>query len=190
MRFAKQHHDHRIGMALPYLREFMGGVTIARPDFAQSLPAACNPVHRLLRMLAGCDQQFVKRCPVISPIEIETHPLGATQPRRFRAATIRPEYADRARRSFPLPAPQDDRRAECSVPEETQRSVGSWQGVIIADQEQISRARTASFSSSHRMTESIRAKGCAEIPQIFSLAVGIDGADLALHFRQRMQLRG
>ena len=75
MGFAKQHHDDRIGMALPDLGQFVDGMAIARADLAQIFARhAIQPIDGV-GVLARGHQQFVERRPVVAPVEVEANAL-------------------------------------------------------------------------------------------------------------------
>ena len=76
MRFAEQHEDDRIGMALANLGDLGGRVAVARADFAQVFARhAIQPIDRF-GVIARGGQQFVKRRPVVSPVEVEADALA------------------------------------------------------------------------------------------------------------------
>ena len=75
VRLAEQHHDDRMGMALPDLGQLVDGVTIARADLAQIFPRHAVQTVDGVGVLARGHQQFVERRPVVAPVEIEANAL-------------------------------------------------------------------------------------------------------------------
>ena len=76
VRFAEQHEDHGIGMALADLGDLCRSVTVARTDLAQVFTGHAIEAVDAFAVVACGHQQFVEWSPVISPIEIEADALA------------------------------------------------------------------------------------------------------------------
>src|ERR1700722_1012647 len=76
MRLAEQDKDHGIGMALPNFRDLRGGMAVAGPNLAQIFTRHAVEAVKRFGMVAGRDQQFVERVPVVSPVEVEADALA------------------------------------------------------------------------------------------------------------------
>ncbi len=186
--FAKQNHDHGMGMALPDLGQLVSGVAIARPDLAQIFAGhAVQPVDRV-GMLARGHQQFVKRRPVVSPVEIEADALLQF----FRVDFAPPPFVENVlvagENGFEA---QHDRTVAGlgAVLEQSRRkTLGRRQSVVVADQDGVGAAHAGAqfLPVDDRF---VGAEGLAEVPQILSPAIGIVDPDLAFHPRQGVQLR-
>src|SRR5580700_2373588 len=76
MRFAEQYQDHGVRMALTNLCNLVRPMLVSSPDFAQILPRLTIETINCVCVLAGGYQQFVKRRPLVTPVEIETDTLA------------------------------------------------------------------------------------------------------------------
>src|SRR5580692_7825592 len=75
VRFAEQREDHGVGVALANLGNLGRGVTVAGADLAQVFARHAIETIDRLGVIAGRDQKFVKRRPVVSPVEIKADSL-------------------------------------------------------------------------------------------------------------------
>src|ERR1700733_8706596 len=75
MRFSEKHEDNGVGMALADLNDLGGSVTIAGTNPAQILARHAVEAVDCLGVIARGYEQFVKRAPVISPVEGEADAL-------------------------------------------------------------------------------------------------------------------
>src|ERR1022692_5169363 len=73
---AEEHEDRRIGMKLADLGNLGGSVAIAGADLAQVFAGHAIEAIDGLAVVAGSNQQFVERSPVVSPVEIEADALA------------------------------------------------------------------------------------------------------------------
>src|SRR5580704_8814290 len=76
MGFPKQYQDHGIRMPLMNLRNLVRSMSISGANLAQVFPRHAIQSINGISMFAGGYQQFVKRGPLIVPVEIETNALA------------------------------------------------------------------------------------------------------------------
>src|SRR5579863_2140750 len=188
MRLTKQHHDDRLRMPSPNLRDLVRGVAVASPDLAQVLSRHAIEAIDRLTMFASCHQQFIERCPGVTPVQIKTNALpelrfvNFTPPPFFDNVLVAGEDRFQAQHDGTVSrlCPQFERRCR--------KALRSRKRMIITDQNGV-RSAHLGFQLRCGKYSFVCPKGLAELAQIFSAITGIFGTNIALHADQRMQLR-
>ena len=139
-------------------------------------------------MLARSHQQFVKRSPVIAPVEIEANALA-----QFLFVNLAPPpFVEDV-----LVAGEDGFKSQhhgtvsglgALFQQGRGKALRGRQRMIVADENDVGRGRRG-FQLLRSMTDFVGTEGLAEVLQIFAAAVGIVDPDLALHPCQGVQLR-
>ena len=138
-------------------------------------------------MIARGDEQFVKRSPVVSPVEIEADALPKFGFVNFAAPPFVEDVLIAREDGFD---PKNDgtiaSRARCS----SQRggiALSGGQGVIVTDQDHVGGVQRV-LNLAGVEQEFVAAICLIEFAKIFAAAVRILSTDFTLHSRQRVQL--
>src|ERR1700749_53232 len=76
VRFAEEYKDECVGIAAAEFGDLVGSVAVASPDLAQVFARhAIEPINGGGAIARG-GQQFIKRIPVVSPVEVKTDALA------------------------------------------------------------------------------------------------------------------
>src|SRR5262249_9483829 len=133
MRFTEENKHKRFRMALANLGDLSGGMTISGADLAQVFAGHAVKAIEADGAFPSRGKQFVKRCPVVSSIKIETDALAKFGFFDFAAppfvddVLVAGENRFNAKNDRPLP---DDWIAN----QRSQIALRTGQGVIVADQ--------------------------------------------------------
>jgi hypothetical protein len=76
MRLAEQHENDGVGMALADFGDLGRSVTVAGADLAQVFARHAVQAVDGFGVIARGDEQFVKRSPVVAPVEVEADALA------------------------------------------------------------------------------------------------------------------
>src|SRR2546425_468422 len=74
--FTEQNKDHGIGMPLANLSDLGGSVPVTGTNLAQVFARHAVQTVNRLRVVAGRNQHFVERSPVVAPVDIEADALA------------------------------------------------------------------------------------------------------------------
>ncbi len=188
MRLAKEHIDHSVRMALANLANLGGGVAVAGPDLAQIFARHAVETVKRLGMIAGGDQQFVERRPVVSPIEVESDPLAefvlvnVAAPPFVENMLIASKDGFNAKDDWPITREGALLDQRCGI------TLRGRQRVVVADQDHVGRTQGALNFLLGIENRIVVAECLVELAKISATVVRILGADFALHSRQRVQL--
>ncbi len=137
MRFAEQHEDDGVGMALADFGNLGGGVTVAGADLAQIFARHAVETIDGFRVIARGDQQFVKWGPVVSPVEVEADALAEFALVDFAAppfvenVLVAGEDGFDPEHHWTVPGQRALLDQRCGI------ALRSWQRVVVADQDDV-----------------------------------------------------
>ena len=189
VRLAEQHEDHCIGMTLADLGNLGRGVTIAGADLPQVFAGHAIEAVDGLAVIAGSDQQFVERSPIVTPIKIEADALAQfvlidfAAPPFFENVLIAGEDGFDSEHDRAISGQSALLEERCGI------ALGNGQGMVVADQDDVGGVQSI-LNLLGVEKRIVAAEGLAELTKIFSAAVRILGADFTLHSSQRMELSG
>ena len=139
MRLAKKHVDHSVRMPLPDLCDLQRGMAIASADLAQILARHAIQAVECLGVIARTDQQFVKRSPVVSPIQIEADTLPQFGFINFAAPPFVENVLIASKDSFNAKDDWPVTRQGPLLDKRCGTALGRRQSVVVPDQDQIGR---------------------------------------------------
>src|SRR5579862_5270806 len=175
-------------MLLANFGNLVDGVAVAGTDFAQVLAwHAVESINRL-SVLASGNEQFVKRLPVVSPVEMKANAFpqlvfaDLAPPPLVEDVLIASKDRLKSKNDRTLP------RQRTMLEQRSSKALASRQGVIVADQNDVG-ILGLGVNLTDVENRLVAAVSLTEIPQILATAVRIVRADFALNTLERVQLR-
>ena len=188
MRLPEQHKDHRIRMASPHLHDFCAGVAISQSNSSQVVSRHAIETVECLGVVPGGRQDLTEGSPIVPPVKVEANPLT-----QFVLVNLAPPPLVQN----VLVAREDGLHPKYDGPVARERTLfDSSGGVALCRRKSVIVADENDVGFLYRLTELlwienaiVLPKGLAEFPKIFASVMRVLRANLALHPRQRMQLR-
>ena len=175
-------------MALADFGKLRGGVTVARANLAQIFAGHAIEAINGLTVVAGGDQQFVERLPIVSPIEIEADALAEfafinlTAPPLFEDVLIAGKDGFHSQHNRAIPHQSALLEQRCCI------ALRAGQSVVVTDQNHVGGVQSI-LNLLRVENRIVAAEGLVELAQIFTAAVRVLRTDFALDSRQRVKLR-
>src|SRR5208282_6106546 len=175
-------------MAAAEFGDFVGGVPVSRSNFAQVLARHAIEAVSGGTIIAGGGEQFVKRSPVVSPVEFETDALAELSLVNLTAKPLVQNVLVAGKNCFH----SEHNRAVMAAQVAKQRgkiALGIGQRMVVADQNNSGPGNFAA-DIARRDHFLVAAVGLAKVAQILASGGRIDGADLTLDAGNSVKLSG
>src|ERR1035441_8908957 len=178
VRLAEQHDDERAGMPAAEFGNLVGGVAVTGANFAQIFARHAIKAIDGCAVVAGGGEQFVKRSPVVSPVEFETDALAQFVFGNLGAEPFVENMLVAGKNGFD--SQHYGALVEFRIAEDRgEIALRVGQGVVVSDQNDSSVGDlVADIAGGENLL--VGAVSLAKVAEIFASGGGINGANLTL----------